>query len=72
MGESKFYEVRVTVKTETDSGKIKKVTEVYLVNAVGVVDAEAIITKDFEGDALEWEVSSVRETKILKVLRADD
>ncbi len=72
MGESKFYEVKVSVKTETDGGKIKKVTETYLVNAIGVVDAEAIITKDFEGDALEWEVSSVRETKILKVLRADD
>lgn len=72
MGESKFYEVKVSVKTETDGGKIKKVTETYLVNAIGVVDAEAIITKDFEGDALEWEVSSVRETKILKVLRSDD
>lgn len=72
MGESKFYEVKVSVKTETDGGKIKKVTETYIVNAIGVVDAEAIITKDFEGDALEWEVLSVRETKILKVLRADD
>lgn len=71
MGENKYYEVRVTVKTETDSGRIKKGTEVFLVYALGVVDAEVIVTKDFEGDRREWEISSVRETKIIKVLTAD-
>lgn len=71
MHEGKYYEVRVTVKTETDSGKIKKGTETFLVKAIGVTDAEVIITEDFDGDRREWEISSVRETKIIKVLSAD-
>ncbi len=71
MHEGKYYEVKVTVKTETDSGKIKKGTETFLVKAIGVTDAEVIITEDFDGDRREWEISSVRETKIIKVLSAD-
>lgn len=67
----KFYEVKVVVKTENDKGGLKKSTETFLVSAIGVTDAEVIITKDFEGDRRDWEISAVRETKIIKVLSAN-
>lgn len=65
-----YYFAKVKVKNETDEGKIKKTTEVYLVDAVSVTDVEAIITKEFQGSVNDWELTSVAETKVLKVLNA--
>jgi hypothetical protein len=39
-----------------------------MVHAVSVTDAEAKVVADFEGSNLEFEVSSVIETKIIKVI----
>jgi hypothetical protein len=71
MFDSKYYLVRIQMKIEdSESGKIKKHKESYLVNAVSVTDAEVKVAKDFSGtdSRIEWEVVSVTETKILKVL----
>ena len=48
--------------------KQKKNVEQYLVNAVSVTDAESKIHKDFENTVIDFEVSSVSETKIIKVI----
>lgn len=70
MFENKYYAVKVQIRFEDDNGKIKKKNESYLVNAVSVTDAEVKTAKDFTKDSpsFEWEVISVSETKILKVL----
>lgn len=65
-----FYIAKVKVKTETDEGKIKKSTEVYLVEDDVISGVEAQITKEFQGAVTDWELVSVAETKILKVLNA--
>ena len=65
-----FYIAKVKVKTETDEGKIKKSTEVYLVEDEVISGVEAQITKEFQGAVTDWELVSVAETKILKVLNA--
>ena len=65
-----FYIAKVKVKTETDEGKIKKTTEVYLVEDEVISGVEAQITKEFQGAVTDWELVSVAETKILKVLNA--
>lgn len=65
-----FYIAKVKVKTETDEGKIRKTTETYLVEDVAISGVEAQITKEFEGSVNDWELVSVAETKILKVLNA--
>lgn len=65
-----FYIAKVKVKTETDEGKIKKTTEVYLVEDDVISGVEAQITKEFQGAVTDWELVSVAETKILKVLNA--
>ena len=64
-----YYIAKVKVHHEDDKGRVKKVTEQYLVNAVSVTDAEAKVVQDFEGSNLEYEVTKVSETKILKVIQ---
>tara|TARA_R110002051_G_scaffold1671_2_gene9454 strand:+ start:86 stop:277 length:192 start_codon:yes stop_codon:yes gene_type:complete len=62
-----YYLVRV--KCASDNGR--KVTwkkEAYLVSAVSVTDAEAIVNKDFENDSVEFEVVEVKKSDVIKVL----
>jgi len=63
-----FYEVQVEVENESDTGRVKKIKEYYLVQAVSVTDAEAKMYKEFESEANDWEVKMVKESKILKVI----
>jgi len=64
-----YYIAKVKVHHEDDKGRVKKVTEQYLVNAVSVTDAETKVVADFEGSNLEYEVTAVVETKIIKVIK---
>jgi hypothetical protein len=64
-----YYIVKVKVHHEDDKGKVKKVTEQYLVDAVSVTDAEVKVTKEFFGSSIEFEVSAVIETKLVKVIQ---
>ena len=66
-----YYKAKVKCKIENDKGKVQKVTEEYLVIAVSVTDVEAQITKEMNGVMYEWELISVTETKVLKVLDAN-
>ena len=59
----KYYIAKVKVHHTDDKGKVKKLTEQY------VTDAEVKVTKDFEGSGVEFEVGSVIETKIIKVIK---
>jgi hypothetical protein len=64
-----YYIAKVKVHHEDDKGKIKKVTEQYLVNAVSVTDAEVKVVEEFDGSNLEFEVTAVIETKLVKVIQ---
>lgn len=62
----KYYSIKITVITKTDSGKEKKHSEEYLTQAVSVTDAEANIIDYFKNHSnFDYYVSSVRETKIV-------
>ena len=64
-----YYVTKVSVShTDPNSGKVKKVTEQYLVDAVSVTDAEVICTQALQGE--EFEVKSVTASKIISVLSA--
>ncbi len=67
-----FYQAKVKVKQEDDKGKIKKATEVYLVDAESVTEVEVIVTKEYFGVNFDWELMSVSETKVVKVLSGSD
>ena len=66
-----YYVTKVSVHhADPNSGKVKKMTEQYLVDAVSVTDAEVIITKELKSQSLDFEVKSVTASKILDVLSA--
>jgi len=55
---------------DPSSGKVKKMTEQYLVDAISVTDAEAIVNAEFGTQNMDFEVKSVTASKILSVLSA--
>ena len=68
---NKFYVAAVELQFENDKGGISKKTERYLVEAVSVTDAEAIVTKSYEGYTFDWIVKGVTESNIVEVLKSE-
>ena len=64
----KYYIAKVKVVMTDDKGRQKNISEQYCVNAVSVTDAEAKVHNEFKNDGLEFEVTSVNETRIIKVI----
>jgi hypothetical protein len=65
---AKYFLAKVQFLTEDEkSGKIKKVTNQYLVDAMSCTEAEAKVTK-WLGDLNDFEVKSVSESAILGVI----
>ena len=64
----KYYIAKVKVVTTDDKGRQKKMQEQYCIHAVSVTDAETKVHEEFKNDGLEFEVTHVNETKIIKVI----
>jgi hypothetical protein len=64
-----FYTVKTVREVEQPNGKIKKVSESYLVEAISVTDAEVKIQTHLKDEPFDWSVKTVSETKILEVIR---
>ena len=67
MGENKYFTVSVVLRYE-DGDKVKKVTEKYLVHGASLTDVETKIVQEFDGETMEYEIKSVVDSKILKVI----
>lgn len=65
---TKYFEVVVRLKTETEKGKIKYIRELYLVDAMSVTEAEARVVKLFAGYSQDFEVENVKVSKIIEVV----
>jgi hypothetical protein len=65
-----YFLANVEIVDMNDKGKQTKMREQYLVDAVSVTDAEVKITKMFEDEGMstDFQVKSVKETKILQVI----
>tara|TARA_R110001592_G_scaffold87117_5_gene257349 strand:- start:70096 stop:70296 length:201 start_codon:yes stop_codon:yes gene_type:complete len=63
-----YYIAKVKVLITDQNGKEKKVVEQYLVNGVSVTDVEAKVHTEFRNGVVDFEVSSVTDTKIIKVI----
>jgi hypothetical protein len=65
-----YFQVNVSITDINEKGKQTKVTEQYLIDAVSVTDAEVKVTKMYEdeGGSVDFQVKSVKETKILQVI----
>lgn len=66
---AQYFTVKAVFEVEDAKGKIKKQTEVYLVDAMSVTEAEAKLVSKFVEEAvkLEYEVVKVSETNIIEV-----
>jgi hypothetical protein len=62
-----YYVSKVKIATDTPKG-VKWVTETYLVNAVSVTHAEQLINEDFKNSGVEFDVKSVSNSKICKII----
>ena len=61
--------VQLTTIVDTPNGtKEKKATEMYLVEAMSVTEAEAKVVKDFQGVMLDFEVKAVTNSRIIKII----
>ena len=61
--------VQLTDVVDTPKGtKEKKSTETYLVEALSVTEAEAKVVADFKGYIFDFEVKSVTNSKIVKII----
>ncbi len=65
-----YFLANVEIVDMNDKGKQTKMREQYLVDAVSVTDAEVKITKMFEDEGMstDFQVKSVKDTKILQVI----
>jgi hypothetical protein len=64
-----YYIARVQIKFEDDNGKVKKRTEQYLVHALSITEAEAVVTESFiSAPTLQYEIKSISESRIVEIL----
>ena len=63
-----YYISTVKVQDENERGRITSTNEVYCVEAESVTEAEAKVVKEFEGYSMGYQVKSVKESKIIKIL----
>ena len=62
-----YFECKVTFDKTLENGKEKKVSELYLVDAVSFTEAEAKITAEF-GTLPNFKVKSIRQYKVAEIV----
>lgn len=67
------YEKQITDPNDKDCGKLKKVNEVYLVDALSFTEAEAIIVKEvaqyIKG---EYIITNIKQARLAELIFKDD
>lgn len=63
-----YYISKVRLATDGPKGSIKWITERYLVNAVSITHAESLVNEDLKDLGNNFEVKSVAEASIIKVI----
>lgn len=60
-----FYQVAVVVEMEDpETGKVKKLKEMHLVDGASPTDVETKVAKEMEGTMWEWEIVAMTKSKI--------
>ena len=66
-----YFEVKITFDKTLDNGKEKKVSELYLVDAVSFTEAETKITAEF-APLPNFKVKSIRQYKVAEIVNKTD
>lgn len=69
-----FYKVKVNFQEMTTSGKLKKVPQIYLVEAATIKDAPITLADYLRetGNVLDYEQVSVQRTKIYNIIKREE
>lgn len=67
-----YYEVQIQFEVEGDNGKIKKVKENWLVDALSVTEAEARAIQRIGTPEFEFEVRAVKPSRIVGIVESTD
>lgn len=60
-----FWEVQIEVEQEdSETGKVKKVKEVHLVDGVSVTDIEKKVAEEMKGTMWDWKIVSCKQSRI--------
>lgn len=60
-----FFEVQVEIATEdSETGKVKKVKEIHLVDGINPTDCEKKVCQEMNGTMWEWKIVSIKVSKI--------
>ena len=68
MNVPEYYKVTVKIEHEGDNGKIKKMSEIYLVKAGSPQGAADKAEQEMELCKDVWQIVSVKEEKLTKVV----
>ena len=49
-----YWQVKVKVQTETDTGKVRNHQELFLADAESATEAETLAHKEFEGESFSF------------------
>ena len=60
-----FYLAKVQFEITNEQGKVKKHNRTYVVDAVSVTDAEAMVNKYLKNSTEPFEVKTIAESKIV-------
>ena len=65
-----YFEVKITFDKTLENGKEKKVSELYLVDAVSFTEAETKITAEF-ASLPNFKVKSIRQYKVAEIVPSE-
>ena len=63
-----YYIATVKVQDENERGRVSNTNEIYCVETESVTLAEAKVVKELQGYQIDFQVKSVKESKIIKIL----
>jgi hypothetical protein len=66
------WTVRVKTTFQDDNGKVKAITETYLVNAETIEDSQKRVHERFKGTTFEYEIRSVSKSGITEYIGGPD
>jgi len=65
-----YIEVIVEFQTDNGNGKLKKNRESYLVDAMTVTEAEALVHSHFKTSVAPFEVKSAKVSRVLDIIKS--
>ena len=62
------WTVKVKSNIEDDNGKLRAITETFLVSAEAIEDAQAKVREKFKGSTWDWEIRAVAKRGIAEYI----